>query len=105
MNTTLPELPVPQTELQRRLVYMATRRSMVEMEQVLHGFLVSAWEELDDSLCLRLIGLLEHSDPDLFDWLGGLQPLPNDVDAVILKRLAAQAQKERPGQEGRLQVC
>ncbi|MBF0628226.1 MAG: succinate dehydrogenase assembly factor 2 [Magnetococcales bacterium] len=93
MNGPLPEIPVPRTALQRRLVHLASRRSMAEMERILHRFLVNELTILDEVQCQVWIGLLDHADADLLDWMAGIKPLPDGVDPTILSQLSVHARE------------
>ncbi|MEO5331811.1 MAG: succinate dehydrogenase assembly factor 2 [Magnetococcus sp. YQC-5] len=86
-----PEIPLSRTVAQRRLSFLASRRSMAEMERLLHRFLVAELTRLDDAECQRMEGLLVHPDADLLDWLVGIKPCPSEVDAEALLMLARHA--------------
>ncbi|MBF0340413.1 MAG: succinate dehydrogenase assembly factor 2 [Magnetococcales bacterium] len=86
-----PEVPLPRTLAQRHLVHAASRRPMVEMERVLHRFLVAELIGLDDFDCERMIALLDNADADLLDWMAGVKPLPEDLEVDALSRLLIHA--------------
>ncbi|MBF0191155.1 MAG: succinate dehydrogenase assembly factor 2 [Magnetococcales bacterium] len=81
------------TPAQRRLVYLASRRAMAEMERVLHRFLRDELTELDDGQCQRLESLLNRSDADLMDWMAGLKPVPEDLETDLLARLVSHSRE------------
>lgn len=66
------------TPLQKQLAFVASRRSMAEMEQILDRFLKAEWQHLDDDQCRRLLQLLACPDADLLEWLSGITPPPRD---------------------------
>lgn len=73
--------------LQRRLAFVASRRSMREMEELLARFLGQRLPHLDDSTCATLLSLLQEADADLLDWLGGVTPPPARVGPDLLDLL------------------
>lgn len=75
--------------LRKRLVFLADRRSMAEMERILLRFLADCLPDLADDACHRVMDLLQQqSDPDLLDWLGGLKEPPENVDREVLAWIA-----------------
>lgn len=82
----------PLTPLQRRLAYTASRRSILEVEQLLERFLRHHLHHLDDAQCAALQDLLDrHTDLDLLDWLAGARVVPETVDPALLRLLVADA--------------
>lgn len=82
-----PQAPVPQTPAQRKLAYVAGRRSMAEMERLLYRFMVEELTDLNDEVCGRMEVLLHYPDADLLDWIAGLKTKPVEVDGEALARL------------------
>ncbi|MBF0162223.1 MAG: succinate dehydrogenase assembly factor 2 [Magnetococcales bacterium] len=74
--------------LRKRLILLAERRSMAEMERILGRLLASRLSGWDDEVCQRVIALLHHSDLDLLDWLAGLKKPEEGVDREVLGWLA-----------------
>lgn len=72
---------------QRRLRFLAERRSMREMEDMLTSYLSPRLKTLAEVDCQRLIALLGEADLDLWDWIQGNQPIPAQVDAVLLQEI------------------
>ena len=60
---------------------------MAEMEVILDRFLRARLDDLDDAACERLLTLLGLPDADLYDWLGGIQAVPDTVDREALSWL------------------
>ncbi|WP_420904429.1 succinate dehydrogenase assembly factor 2 [Candidatus Magnetaquiglobus chichijimensis] len=77
----------------RRLVFLAGRRSMAEMERILERFLERELAGLDDRACAGFLELLEESDADLLDWMGGIKPIPERIDRSLMARLGAHARE------------
>ena len=74
--------------IRKRLVFIAERRSMSEMEQLLSRFLAGQLDQLTDEACERMILLLQQSDLDLLDWLSGFREPPVGVDREVLGWMA-----------------
>lgn len=60
---------------------------MREMEEILARLLAARLSELDESACQALLTLLQETDGDLLDWLGGIVPPPARVEASVLEWL------------------
>ncbi|MBF0136046.1 MAG: succinate dehydrogenase assembly factor 2 [Magnetococcales bacterium] len=74
--------------LRRRLVFLTSRRSMLEMEELLRRHL--NLEQMDLTECLALEKLLQCTDNDLLDWISGVRSPPPEVDRGLLSRLSRQ---------------
>ena len=85
MAATLPSGPI--TPLQKQLFFQASRRSMSEMERILERFIDSKLTTLDDDACRRLLDFLNHSDPDILDWIMGVISPPTAVDVEVISWL------------------
>ncbi|MBF0589605.1 MAG: succinate dehydrogenase assembly factor 2 [Magnetococcales bacterium] len=79
------------TPLQKRLQFTADRRSMLEMELILAKYLREKLQNMGDDECLNLLSLLDQSDADLFDWVSGVTPIPENIDRNLVKKLAPSA--------------
>ncbi|MBF0263418.1 MAG: succinate dehydrogenase assembly factor 2 [Magnetococcales bacterium] len=79
--------------MRRRLAFLAGRRSMAEMERLLDRFLERELKGLDERGCTAFLALLEESDADLLDWMGGIKPIPARIDADALSRLSVHARE------------
>ncbi|MBF0152621.1 MAG: succinate dehydrogenase assembly factor 2 [Magnetococcales bacterium] len=78
--------PESLSSLRRRLVFLTSRRSMLEMEEVLRRHL--DLEHMDLAECLALERLLQYPDNDLLDWISGVLSPPPEVDKALLMRLS-----------------
>ncbi len=81
--------PHPLTPLQKKLQFMADRRSMLEMEQILARYLEGRLAHMEDDACQSLLSLLDNSDADLLDWMAGVSPVPKNIDKNLVKKLAS----------------
>ncbi len=71
----------------RRLLFRATHRGTYENDILLGGFVrarIAAFSESDLTL---LEALLELPENDLGDWLTGRRPIPDTMDAPLLRRI------------------
>ena len=66
------------------MIFLAERRSMAEMEQLLTRFLAERLHLLEDEECRRIIVLLQYADADLLDWLSGVKEPQEGVDREVL---------------------
>lgn len=71
----------------KRLAFAASRRSILEMEQLLARFLERELTGLDQGDCEEFMKLLQFSDLDLLNWVLGVTEPPNDVNPALLERL------------------
>ncbi|MBF0176939.1 MAG: succinate dehydrogenase assembly factor 2 [Magnetococcales bacterium] len=81
-------MPSPEnlSDLRRRLVFLASRRSMLDVEELLRRHL--DLEQLDMTECLALEKILQFPDNDILDWLSGVQVPPPEVNRDVLSRLS-----------------
>lgn len=93
MSAVLPSGPV--SAMQKQLFFQAARRSMAEMERILARFIESDLLTLDDRSCGRVLAFLNHSDPDLLDWITGVTSPPASIDRDVLSWLT-RFRAERP---------
>lgn len=93
----IPDIPHGElTAKQKRLYFVASRRSMAEMERILARFLKQELANLDDAACDRLLQLLDQWDSDLLEWMAGILPVPSSVCGETLG-LVAKYRKEYVG--------
>ncbi|MBF0460401.1 MAG: succinate dehydrogenase assembly factor 2 [Magnetococcales bacterium] len=77
--------------IRKRLIFLAERRSIAEMERVLSRFLAERFAQLTDEECQRVIVLLQQPDWDLLDWLSDLQEPAEGVDREALEWIACRS--------------
>lgn len=71
--------------LKKKMIYMAARRAMPEVERILERFLSDRLDHMDDKACERVINFLHHqTDIDLLNWLFGIEQPHEGVDKEIL---------------------
>lgn len=81
--------------LRRQLLFLADRRSMAEMEQILARFLKERLSHLEEEACRRIMALLQQTDADLLDWLPGLKEPPEGVDREVLGWISPYCSRSR----------
>ncbi|MEO5364435.1 MAG: succinate dehydrogenase assembly factor 2 [Magnetococcus sp. DMHC-8] len=74
--------------LRKQLVFLAERRSMAEVEQILSRFVAQRLAGLADDACRRVILLLQQTDLDLLEWLSGQREPPEGIDREVLDWIA-----------------
>jgi len=73
----------------RKLRFRSWHRGTREMDLIMGRF-ADAWlERLGDAELNDYERLVEVADPDLYDWIIGGHPVPQDYDTPILRRLRA----------------
>lgn len=77
------------TAAQKQLAYRVARRSMLEMDGLLGPYFNRNLSHLDDRMCARFEVLLDLPDPDLYDWITGIKPVPNQVDGELIEWIVA----------------
>lgn len=72
-------------ERRRRILYRAWHRGTREMDLLMGRFADAHLAALTDTDVIDFERLIEVEDPDLFAWLGGLEP-PADFDTPVFRR-------------------
>ena len=79
--------------LQRRrqkLRYRSNRRGMRELDLVLGSYADRHAAQMDADALGQMERLLACCDPDLLQWIGGVHPAPDHLDAALLRSLRAE---------------
>lgn len=71
----------------RRLIYRSRYTGTKETDLLLGDFASRSLEGLDDALLNEYEALIENSDPDLYMWISGRKPVPEEWDGEIMRRL------------------
>jgi antitoxin CptB len=83
LNETLGDLELRR----RRLRYRAWRRGTREMDLVTGRFADATLSAMSSQELDVFESLLEAPDPDLFAWLVGQAPVPQEYDSDLFRRL------------------
>lgn len=80
----------------RRIKVRAWRRGMREMDIILGGFADAHLGALTEAEIVEFEKLLDESDRDVFSWISGELPIPDDANGPLLKRVIAFHAHNRP---------
>lgn len=73
--------------LRKRLIFRSWHRGTREMDLIMGRFAEVAVPQMDAADLAVYTRLLEESDPDIYDWLCGRQPIPESADSAVLRHL------------------
>lgn len=71
----------------KRLVYRSQYTGTKETDLLLGSFARRVLETLNDQLLDEYEALIENSDPDLYMWISGRKPIPDEWNGAIMRRL------------------
>ena len=74
-------------ERRRRLLYRLWHRGTREMDLIMGRFADAAIGELSEAEIGELEQLADVPDPELYAWLTGSRPVPENYDIAVLRRL------------------
>jgi antitoxin CptB len=74
-------------ERRRRLLYRVWHRGTREMDLIMGRFADATLSELTEAEIAELERLSEVPDPELYAWLTGGRPVPDDYDLTLFRRL------------------
>ena len=72
-------------EEKRRLAFLASRRSLLELDLLFTTFLKHYLPALDHRGCRHFSRLLTYPDLEIIDWITGIKPLPAEIDPTLIK--------------------
>lgn len=67
----------------RRLLYRSKQRGWLEMDIMLGNWAASNLQRLEKGELKQYAELLEMENPDLYKWLTGQEPVPDEVRALV----------------------
>lgn len=73
----------------KRILFRCWHRGMKEMDLLLGGFVNAKIDELTDAELDELENLMNANDQDLYAWMSGRQPLPDEWDGPLYRRIIA----------------
>jgi antitoxin CptB len=77
------------TNKRKRLIYRSWHRGTREMDLLMGSFADLYISGFDEGQLALYDAMLEHSDPDLFNWITGMEPVPanylNPVMELLIK--------------------
>ncbi|HSV23514.1 MAG TPA: succinate dehydrogenase assembly factor 2 [Xanthobacteraceae bacterium] len=74
-------------ERRRRLLYRLWHRGTREMDLIMGRFADAAVGELMEAEIAELERLADVPDPELYAWLTGGRPVPDDYNLTVFRRL------------------
>jgi antitoxin CptB len=74
-------------ERRRRLLYRSWHRGTREMDLIMGRFADAALGELTETEITELERLTDVPDPELYAWLTGGRPVPDDYELTVFRRL------------------
>jgi len=74
-------------ERRRRLLYRSWHRGTREMDLIMGRFADAAVSELTEAEIAELERLADVPDPELYAWLTGGRPVPDDYNLAVFRRL------------------
>ncbi len=77
----------PLESRRKRLRFRSWHRGTREMDLIMGSFADAATPEFDAALLDEYEALLELSDPDLYNWITGQEPVPAEHDTEVMRRL------------------
>lgn len=73
----------------KRLLYRANYRGFKEADILLGGFAKANVETLSDEAVTQFEALLTNKDHDIYDWITGKYPAPDEFDTPVLDMIRA----------------
>jgi len=73
----------------RRLLFRARHRGTHETDLLVGGFVGAAIGAMEEAELDALEAVLDLPDVDLFDWLTGRRPVPDEAASPLLRRMVA----------------
>ena len=80
-------------ELDKQKIFWHSRRGMLELDLLLLPFADDVFEQLDHQEQVLYTRFLEEEDQDLFVWLLGTTPPPNQAYEKIIAKILAHSKK------------
>ena len=75
----------PLTTLRKRLRFRSWHRGTREMDMILGRFADASLDGFDKKELELYDRLLKNSDPDLYNWLSGAEPVPPAEDNCVMQ--------------------
>lgn len=80
------EIPLQEKRV-KRLIHRANYRGFKEADLILGGFAKQHAYELNEKEIEQFEHLLAEKDHDIYDWISGVQPLPEKFDTPLFARI------------------
>lgn len=73
----------------KRLIFRSWHRGTKEMDLILGRFADAHISGFSEDELNQYEEILNHSDPDLYNWVGGQEAVPENIKTPVLERLVA----------------
>lgn len=73
----------------KRLIYRSWHRGTKEMDLLMGSFADKHASGFTEPEIAEYARILEYPDPDLYDWITGVKPVPANVETSLFSRLKA----------------
>ena len=73
----------------QKLRYRSWHRGTREMDLLMGSFADAHIATLTPDQLTQYEAIMDQSDPDLYNWITGIEPVPPEHDSEILRRLCA----------------
>jgi antitoxin CptB len=80
----------------KRILYRAWHRGTREMDLLMGRYTESTIDGMDDAALDTLELLIEAPDRDIFAWMTGAEPVPENYDTPVYRALAAFHKHDAP---------
>jgi len=80
----------------KRVIYRAIHRGFKEADLLIGGFAREAYESLDETELAAFESLLELNDHDVYGWIMGTKPVPEEINPALIAKMRAYADQDRP---------
>ena len=81
--------------VRRRLLYRSKMRGWLEMDIMLGKWAAANLQGMDDPGLDQFAEVLDMENPDLYKWLTGQAPVPDEIKNDVLRRMLADLEAER----------
>lgn len=90
MNELQTDQGAPERDNRRKkILFRCCHRGIKEMDLLLGGFAKAQIDDLNDDELTELERLLNANDHDLYAWITGRTPLPEEWDGPLYRRIIA----------------
>lgn len=79
----------------KRIIYRAVHRGFKEADILIGGFARERLDSLSAAELDEFEALLQLNDHDIYGWVMGTRPVPDEHDTALIAKMTAYAQEER----------
>jgi antitoxin CptB len=82
-------MTAPLDTRRKRLLYVAQHRGFKEADLVIGGFAAAHIETMSEAELDEFEALLQLPDPDLYAWIKGGEPAPDEIRGPVFEQMRA----------------